>query len=355
MEHAREIEDGHRVTRRPIGIRDVAAAAGVSITTVSHALNGKGRLPEETRERVRDVARRLGYQPSAIARSLAGGRSGVIGLTVSQAEGIPMSLGDYDYFVQLMNAATSAALDEGYSLVLVPAAAATETLDRLQVDGAVVVDPVVDDPAVGRLRQGRIPFVTTGRAPDGSDDDYWVDNDHVAGTRSILDHLAARGARRVAFVNPPAVHSYTIDALGEYHEWCASREAEPLVATVTENLSEGGGYAAGWELLDSDNPPDAIYATLDRIALGVLLAADARGISVPEDLLVAGCTDSHASQQARPPLTALTLNPEQIGRRAVETLIAIVEGRPPEQRHSYIPTRVIARGSTRARRGAALP
>jgi DNA-binding LacI/PurR family transcriptional regulator len=339
------------LSTKQIGIKDVAAAAGVSITTVSHALNGKGRLPEETRIRVRDVARRLGYRPNANARSLAGGKSGVLALTVSQAEGLPVQLGDFDYFAQLTNAATSAAIEHGYALMVSPATHAETTLHRVQVDGAIVVDPVAADLSVAHLRTNGIPFVTTGREPGAPEDEFWIDNDHVAGIRSALDHLAESGGRQIALVTPPPVQSYLVDALRGYEQWCAEHDTEPVVSTVSESLTEGGGYAAAWDLLDNRPTPDAIYATLDRLALGILLAADARAVRVPDALLVAGCTDSHAGQTARPSLTALSLNPEAIGEAAVEMLIAIVEGRPPGRRHEFVPTSVIPRESSLRRVG----
>jgi DNA-binding LacI/PurR family transcriptional regulator len=328
-----------------IGIKDVAAAAGVSITTVSHALNGKGRLPEETRERVRVVAEALGYVPSATARSLARGRTGILAMTVARVEAMPFSLADFDYFAQLMNGASTAALERGYALVLAPAAADADLLDSVPLDGAIVVDPVRGDRTLAHLRRRGVPVVTTGREPDGADDAPWVDNDHIAGTLSILDHLAAAGARRVALITTPPVHSYTIDSQAAYRDWCARRGSEPEIAIVTGTLTEGEGYSAALELLDRDEPPDGIYATLDRLALGVLLAAHARGVDVPGELLVAGCTDSHASQGAA--LTALSLDPERIGVEAVESLIAVTESRADPPSHRYVPTTVIPRASTK--------
>lgn len=330
-----------------IGIKEVAAAAGVSITTVSHALNGKGRLPDETRVRVREVAEALGYRPSATARSLAGGRTGILALTVSRVEAMPFSLADFDYFAQLMNGAGTAALEQGYALVLAPATGEPDLLDRVPLDGAIVVDPVRDDRTLAHLRERGVPVVTTGREPDGPDDAPWVDNDHVAGTRSILDHLAVAGARRIALVTSPPVHSYTIDSQAAYREWCATHGVEPEIASLTGTLTESEGYSAALELLDRDDPPDGIYATLDRLALGVLLAAHARGVDVPGELLVAGCTDSHAGRGARPALTALSLDPERIGVEAVESLIALTEGRADRPAHRYVPTTVIPRASTK--------
>lgn len=332
---------------RTVGIKDVAAAAGVSITTVSHALNGKGRLTSETRERVRAAAERLGYQPSALARGLAGGRTGILALTVSLVDdAVPVA--DFDYFLQVMSAATSAALESGYSLVLLPADRGSDTLDRLPLDGAIIVDPVRADPVAAHLRARNVPLVTTGRVPDDPPGACWVDNDHVAGTRAILDHLAETGAERIALLTAPAVSSYTIDALSAYDGWCAEHDMTPRVAVVTETPSEGSAFASALELLESEDPPDAIYATLDRLALGVLLAAEAKGARVPEDLRIAGCSDSEASRSARPALTAVSVNPELLGREAVELLITLVEHGPPEDRHRMVPIEIIPRGSTQA-------
>jgi DNA-binding LacI/PurR family transcriptional regulator len=334
---------------RPVQIRDVAEAAGVSITTVSHALNGKGRLTEQTRSRVHEVAERLGYKPSPLARGLAGGRTGMLAVTVSFVDHLALTIGDYDYFMQVMNAATSDALERGFSLTLVPAASRRKVLAQLPLDGAIVIDPVPGDEMVDLLGERGIPVVTTGRCPDGPDDACWVDNDHVAGTRAMIEHLAAEGATRVALITAPAVQSYTIDALRAFEETTSELGLERVVETVTDSLSEGGAYAAASRLLDSRRPPDAIYATLDRLALGALLAAEAKGIRVPEELRVAGCTDSHAARSSRPTLTALSLNPEQIGSQAVDLLTTLVENdnRTPPDPHRVVPFAVIPRASTR--------
>jgi DNA-binding LacI/PurR family transcriptional regulator len=333
---------------RAVGIKAVAAAAGVSTTTVSHALNGKGRLSEETRRHVREVADRLGYQPSAMARALAGGRTGMLAMLFSGATDFAVKVGDFDYFLQLMNGATSCALQRGFSLIMLQADGDPEVLDGLPLDGAIVIDPIAADPIVEWLSARELPLVTTGRVIDGPDHAYWVDNDHVAGTRAVLDHLAAAGARRVALLTSPPVASYAFDAQTAYVAWCAERAQEPMIAEVRGSVSEGSAYTAAIELLDSDEPPDGVYATLDRLALGALIAAETRGVDVPRTLRIAGCTDSDASRQASPALTALSLNPDRLGREAVDLLLALVEQGEPPERHRIVPATVVPRKSTAA-------
>lgn len=331
---------------RPVGIKDVAAAAGVSTTTVSHALNGKGRIAPATRRRVEEAAERLGYRPSAMARGLAGGRTGMLAMVVSGTVDIPVQVGDFDYFLRLMNGATLAALRHGYSLTLIQSQGDPEPLDGLPLDGAIVVDPIPSDPFVERFRARGIAVVTTGRQTDGPTDAAWVDNDHRAGTFQALDHLAERGGRRVALLSPRALASYALDAHDAYRAWCHDHGQEPIVADVADAPSETSGFIATLDLLESRTPPDAIYATLDRLALGAMLAADARGVEVPRDLLIAACTDSAAARRAEPSLTVLGLAPERIGHEALELLLEILEGRTPGERQRLVPSTLVARAST---------
>ena len=327
---------------RHVGIKQVAAAAGVSVTTVSDALTGKGRLSDGTRKRVRAAARRLGYRPNATAQNLARGRTGVLALTISTAPGAPFILTDIDYFIQLLTAAMSISLEHGYPMTV--AGPRNGNWSSLPIDGAIVVDPVLEDAALADLKRRRIPHVTTGKDPSGDDLSYWVDNDHVAATRIILDHLAQAGANRVALLCGPAIHSYTIDALRSYEDWCTKVGQPQVVAFARDGVSHSAGYAAAVELLDRPDRPDAIYATLDRFALSAKLVAETRGLQVPDDLLLAGLSDSAASRAAK--LTVLHLNPEAIGRQAAELLIQQVEGQRSGPTHVVVPAEVIARAST---------
>lgn len=331
-------------------------AAGVSVTTVSHALNGKGRLPQETRDRVHEVAQRLGYRPNATARNLAGGKTGLLGIVVSEPADTHFALSDFAYFTYLTAAASAAALERGYALVLTPSNVSLGADVGVAVDGAIIVDPVQGDPLVDELREASVPVVTTGRVVVGGDPDRaWVDNDHVAGTRSVLDHLARRNAQRIALMTTPTIISYSVDVEQAYRDWCAEHGMEPLVSKTDRQLTESAGFAAASDLLSLPTPPDAIFASYDRLAFGALLAARACGASVPGDLLLAmTSTESRQGQSSGPSVTALDLHPDQIGQRAIELLIDIVEGRRTGG-HVLVPTRLIPRTSTkrpRSSRGA---
>ncbi len=135
-------------------ITEVAAAAGVSITTVSHTLNGKGRISEPTRAHVRKVATELGYRTSANARSLGGGRCSILALRVSLVGDSPASFVDLGYFTRLLNAATATALGSGFALITLPshAASAADPVD-FSADGMIAIDPTPDDLTIRYARQ----------------------------------------------------------------------------------------------------------------------------------------------------------------------------------------------------------
>jgi DNA-binding LacI/PurR family transcriptional regulator len=271
----------------------------------------------------------------------------MLAMTVSGSDDFAVQVGDLGYFLQVTNAATSAALERGYAVTLLPARWSPETLARLPLDGGIVVDPVRDDAVVAALSARALPVVTLGRQPGGPPGAPWIDNDHHAGTRAMLNHLVSEGATRIALLAAHMVSSYALDTLAAYGEWCEDTGAEPLVATVRGSLSERGAYAETMKLLESAQPPDAIYATLDRLALGALLAADARGLRVPADLRIAACTESEESRRSRPALSALSLNPELLASQAIDLLADLIEGRPTE-RQRIVPSVLMVRRSTRA-------
>lgn len=333
---------------RRVTINDVAREAGVSITTVSHALNDKGRISDETRERVAEVAAELGYRPSASARSLAGGRSGIIGLSFAVIAGQPASFGSFGFFNDLLHSATARALDLGYALVTFPDNPdASDRLARLEPEGCIVVDPTRGQPMVEFARRTGTPLVTVGRVPDGGDEPA-IDNDHHAAARLAIEHLREQGAKKVAIISPGPEYSYTSDGIGGYEKACAEMGIEAVVEYASGDLAEGDGYAATQRLMESENPPDGIYTMLDRLGRGAIMAAESLSLGVPEDLKVVASTDSDVCERAEPTLTTIDLKPEELGASAVETLVARMKDSRSRQLDVEVPVELIPRRSSGA-------
>ncbi|MFH9106199.1 LacI family DNA-binding transcriptional regulator [Streptomyces albus] len=340
------------------GIRDVAAAAGVSITTVSDALNGKGRLPDATRSHVREVAERLGYRPSAAARTLRTGKSGLIGLTVTTYGEEPFTFTEYAYFAEMVRAATSTALARGYALVILPAPArrgpggtvvalGPDVWSNVALDGTVVVDPSDKDPVVGELVRSGLPVVSDGRPSPSLPVAAWVDNDHEAAVRGILDHLAENGARRIGLLTGTSTDTYTRVSTTAYLEWCRRVGQEPVYERYPAHDPCAGAVAAD-RLLARPDRPDAVYGLFDPNGTDLLAAARRYGLRVPEDLLLVCCSESASYATTAPPITTLSLKPGRIGTAVVQLLIDVIEGvgptRPVQQ---VMPTELIVRTSSR--------
>lgn len=312
-----------------VTIRDVAREAGVSVTTVSHALNGKGAPSEETRRRVLAVAERLAYRAHPMARGLRSGRTGVLGLVMRPLDAI----GSYvppgvDYFLRFAGAAAVTAVDHGLGLMFVPDLTRPDVPpSAYAVDGYVIGDPVRNDPVLERLLEAGMPVVTVGRDPGRPDFVDWVGSDDVRETERVLDHLRTAGARRIVFLAGTDDNAWNTDAEAAYRAWTRRHHQPAHVLHVPEAAGEDGGRAAVRGLLTDDRTrPDAIYCQTGRHAAGVLAEAQALGIVVPRDLLIAAGSDAQQTRFAVPGITALDLAPEETGKIAVTLLIARLNG-----------------------------
>lgn len=338
--------------RRAVRIGDVAAAAGVSRTTASDALNGTGRVSDETRALVEATAARLGFRANHYAQMLRGGRSRILGfvnsMTASTEAGRPpvpdssdpdsaidmVRLEGAEYFTALLTATSTAALSRGYAVILLPPSPDASPFNLMIADGIMLHDPVVGSSLVAEFRHRDVPLVTTGRLPDGDPEGTtWVDSDIADAAERVLDHMYDRGSRRFALVSNPPIRSYTIDTVEAYGRWTAKHGIQSQIVYTDARSSEGAAYEASRTLFADTRPPDAVFAPVDRLAIGAMIAAREHGLSVPSDLLVAAGSDSARARTSAPPITAVEHNTDLIGHRAVELLIDQVETglRQPQQ------------------------
>jgi DNA-binding LacI/PurR family transcriptional regulator len=330
---------------KSVGIKDVAQAAGVSITTVSHALNDKGRLSDATRERVRAVARRLGYQPNATARHLAGGRTGLIELVLNAKITQMFVTEGLTFHARVMAVAAATCIENGYSLALAGTAQPGRTPD-VRPDGVLGIDPVVGEPIWERLDALGVPVVTIGRILDRDESTNWVDNDHRASARLVFKHLSERGAKRIALIGTDLEASFEHEIRSEYDRWCAERGQAAEVVLAQAEFLETAGEVALRQLMDLPEPPDAVFATASRLAIGVLRACKDMSIAVPEEMMLVAGNDNQLALWAQPPFTTVDVAPEVIGRRSVELLIEKIEAQGEPDGPVIVPVRLIEREST---------
>lgn len=327
-------------------IHDVAKAAGVSITTVSHALNDKGRVDPATRAHVMQVVGRLGYRANRHARGLRSGRSGALALLLPvQADVRTDEALSLDFYMRLATTAAAAAFAQEQALILLPPAIVQTGLRGLAVDGGIVVDPSPLDPRVTLLASQGLPVVTIERDLGRPDDPWYVASETDANTRRVLDHLAARGARRIALLMPQTDWGWAAETLAAYDAWTREHGAPRLVVPVIMQSGEENAYRAARQLLDESQPPDAVFVVAARFVRGVLRAAKEAGCQVPGRLLIAGGVDSVQAREGDPPVTALDLHPDRQAEMAVEMLLArLDDGEVEAPRH--IPATLRVRAST---------
>ena len=331
--------------RKRVNIKDVARRAGVSPTTVSHALGGQRPVSEATRKRVQEAVAELGYRPHPGARSLKARGTGVIVLCAVNAT-TASSYAGLEYFFRIMQGVAEVAHQREYALVVIPDARNGVYWDRLLFDGAIISDPASGDVNLRFLRDQGLPYVTIGRDPDRPDEGYWVDDDPALGTRMMLDHLLERGARDVAAVTWMTTDYWTTTAVRVYRDWCAVHGLEPRVEDVGED-SEEALEAAAKRLLEGPHRPDAVFGVYELPAIAVLRRARELGIDVPGELMVAGPSDFGLAEKSTPPMTALEYDAEQHGRDAAEMLIQLVRGEPVDEPRRVSRISLVERESTR--------
>lgn len=326
--------------KRPT-IHDVAAAAGVSIATVSKAVNGRYGVSDETARRVFDAVQSLNYESSLVARSMRSRRTGVVGVLVPAFE--PFS-------VEVLKG-VGAALREtdldvmAYSGAGQPHSAGWErrSLARLSgtlVDGAILVTPTVVDVSVEIPVVAIDPHTGPGQFPTVASDNY-------AAAKLATRHLIELGHRRIAFL--AGRDDLMSSQLRERGYRAALRAAgirfdRELIGVGDYEVESARSTAQ--QLLARPERPTAVFAANDLSAIATLGAAAELGIAVPEQLSVVGFDDIPEASRTTPPLTTVRQSMQLLGRTAAEMLLTLMEGEPLPKPDLTLGTRMITRGST---------
>ena len=332
-------------------IYDVARLAGVSPSTVSRMLNGKGQFAPATRTAVEQAVEQLRYRPNTIARSLRTKSTQTIAFLLPYVPD--------PFFVSLIGGIQQHALNHDYAILLCVTEGDPEREERYlhllqakQVDGALIDGPVLPATRVARFVEDGFPIVCVDRDVDLPSVPL-VQVDNRLGARRATEHLLSLGHRRIAHVSGSELQRlrHSRERLAGYREALAAagvREDPRLVATG--DYTEEGGRGATRALLDAGAEFSAVFAANDLSAIGAMRALAERGRRVPTDVSVVGFDDVHISAFINPPLTTVHQPAAEIAQRATELLIALIHGREVAERRHVLEPRLVVRASTSAPR-----
>jgi len=325
----------------PATIKDVARAAGVSVATVSRALNGADNVLPDTRQRILDMARELRYSPSGAARSLITRKTDTVGALLPDLHG--------EFFSELIRGIDQAARARGLHLLLSSshddaheAAAALRAMNG-RVDGLLVMSPHADDDFLSQNLPPSLPAVLLNsgvRSP--TQPVFAVDN--FGGARAMTEHLVGIGRRRIAFLGGPAANFEARERERGYRAGLVPGTAPWL---LEGDFSEGGGQRAGAALLalPAAERPDAVFAANDIMAIGLLGALLAGGVRVPEDIALAGFDDIPVARYVSPALTTMHVPIADLGEQALDALADALEQDRTDVSTTVMPVQLVVRRS----------
>ncbi len=330
-----------------VSLKDIARACGVSVATVSKALNGQQDIGDATRQRVFEAARELGYTANSAARALKTNRSYDLGVLFIDLQNHGFM---HEYFAATLNSFRIESERCGYDLSFINSDLGHSGASYLQhalyrrVDGVAVICADYQSPMVQELVLSDLPVVTLDHAFNNR---AAVLSDNMRGMEALVRYIYERGHRRIAYIhgNPTAV---TENRLRGFYRACEALKLEiPKEYLVSSNYHEPEScYRATKELLALWNRPTCILFPDDYAWLGGMNAIREAGLRIPEDISVAGYDGLHLAQALNPPLTTWHQNSEELGKLAASMLIERVEHpRTAAPEHVEVPGYLIEGGT----------
>ena len=335
--------------RQKVTIKQVAEVAGVSIATVLRVVNGHSDVSSETREAVERVLRERGY-PAGGRRPRAASPTGLIGVMLPMVHP--------GYFAEILSGAAEALYEHDLRAMLCPTRHSHEReaslLDRLaggEADGAILVLPEESAGELRALARHGFPFVVVDPRTEVPDGIPVVCAAHSSGATQATRHLLGLGHRRIGVIGGPANWVATQERLRGYYAALAGYGVLPDESLVRySNFRIDGGSAGAAALLELQDPPTAIFAFNDSMAIGAMQEAAARRLRIPDDLSVVGFDDTIEATVVVPSLTTVRQPLAELGRTAVSILLRQVRGGRFEPLRVELETRLVPRQST-GRRG----
>jgi DNA-binding LacI/PurR family transcriptional regulator len=331
----------------PTTIDDISKQLGVAKSTVSRALNDRADVSQETKERVLQAAQELGYRPSAAARSLRRQRTDKIGFVFNDTVSFFS-----DYFAEVIVGATTAAEENGHNIVLYTNDGhSPEELLNLcktrEIDGLILVWDHVPSLIIDPLLAEGLPFVILGRRVNHPLASY-IAPDNYNGAFTLMQHLLDLGHTRIGFTTRRRSMKLTrVDRFAAYKDALknANIPFDPALVVETEGGIHDNSLAAN-QLLDLHDPPTAIFAFHDLVAVDVLETILKRGLRVPQDIALAGFDGLNASRHTKPSITTVKQPLREIGRKSVQALLRCIDNHNQPPLQITLPVQLAIREST---------
>ncbi|MGQ9628992.1 MAG: LacI family DNA-binding transcriptional regulator [bacterium] len=310
-----------------VSIKDISREVGVSVNTVSRALNDKDDISEETKRRVFEAAKRLNYTKNHLAMGLRARRTKTLAVIVPENSN--------PFFAEVVRGVEEVVRSKGYGLILCNTEQdselerkAIELVVEKRVDGIVMSPTQKDEGVVEKLMEYEKPFVLVGRYFEGLDTNYVV-TDNVLGAQMMAQHLVERGHRRILILNGAKEISSAKDRLRGFRMALEERGLELDESLVGFGAMDADdGYKMMGSILDARTPSEftAVFCFSDYVAVGAMKAIKERGLAIPRDLALAGYDDIFFSSMLSPPLTTVRIPKRELGRLGGRILLRLLEG-----------------------------
>ena len=333
-----------KVNQKSLTIDDVAEALGISKTTVSRAISGKGRIGEETRQRVLEYIEKCKYKPNPMAKGLANQK------TYNICCVIPGDTSDSDlpFFQRCMSGVCDVAMASGYEILITQIYEEDITqlkriVENKKADGFILERTLVNDPSIRYLKECGLPFTVIGSTEEK--DVIQIDNDHETACRELVSILAMKGIRRMALIGGPMNHVVNRSRLRGYELgleasgleinkdllFLNNRSSDDVERAIDGAMSAGAG---------------CLVCMDDSLCYRVLMKLRRDGIIVPSDIKVASFYNSMLIDTNDPPVTCITYNPRELGSTACRILVRMLKDEDVEEK-TYLGYDVMLKGSTK--------
>jgi len=332
-----------------ITLKDISKRVGKSITTVSRALNDYDDVNQETKKMIQGVAEEMGYRPNIIAQRLQKQKTDTIGFIVPT---FGPRFSD-PFFSEFLAGVGNIASDLGFDLLVSTQPpgekeykAYHRMMDGRRVDGFIIVRTRCNDNRINDLLERGFPFTVFGRT-EGRNDFPYVDEDGAYGMRQIADHLVSLGHTRIGCIAPDPELMFAATRLKGLKEGLAAHNIT-LNGSMHKigDLTQKGGYLQCKSLMRESNPPTAIVACNDLMALGAISAVQDLGLEVGKDITITGFDDIPLAEYCHPPLTTVHQPIYQIGGMVCKMLIKIIMDQELEQKYILLKPSLIIRESS---------